>query len=694
MKIRFAIPFVTLGAVGALAVYARADEGMWTFHDFPSAKVKTKYGFSPDQAWLDHARMSSARIAGICSASFVSDQGLIMTNHHCAHDCVAGLSTKDHDFVKEGFYAKTQGDEKKCPDMEIQRLDEITDVSDKVTKATAGKTGAAYTAALREVSASIEKSCQTSDDRRCEVVDLYHGGQFMLYRYKKYTDVRVVMAPELAIAFFGGDPDNFEFPRYDLDMSFVRAYENGKPASTPEHFTWSAAGPKDGELSFISGDPGSTEREITSAERVFARDVQAPIIVALRSEWRGELTEFMRQGEEQKRVGTEWQFYNENSLKAWKGRQAALGDDAMMRKKADAEGALRKAAANKPEGGKVLDDAFGAIEKAHAAFKPLYRRFYVIEKWNKGELLRDALWLVRGGDERALPDGKRLDEYRESSLPDIEQKLKSTAPVYASRERLAIAFWLGKMREELGADDPTVKAVLGKESPEQVAARVVEGTKLLDEGEREKLWKGGKTAVAASKDPVIALVRAFDPAARRLRKQWDDDVEGVSKAASEKIAKARFAVEGRSSYPDATFTLRLSYGAVGGYSSSMHGTKVPAFTYFGGAYDRATGAAPFELPKSWLDAKKAVDPKVPLDFVTSNDIIGGNSGSPMFNQKLEIIGLVFDGNIESLAGDFWYDESSNRAVGVTSEAIIHALGKIYHADRLVEELRPTAKKKY
>jgi hypothetical protein len=302
--------------------------------------------------------------------------------------------------------------------------------------------------------------------------------------------------------------------------------------------------------------------------------------------------------------------------------------------------------------------------------------------------MSDAVNLVRAADERALPDGKRLDEYRDSALPDIEQKLASLAPIYPAREKLAVAFWLGKLREELGADDPTVKAVLGKETPDQVAARWVDGSKLGDPAERVKLWKGGKAAIASSKDPMIAAVKRFDAAARAVRKMNDDEVEGIEKAAGEKIAKAKFALEGRSSYPDATFTLRLSYGSVKSYTSSAHGTKVSPITFFGGVFDRATGASPFELPKTWLDAKKAIDPKAPLDFATTNDIIGGNSGSPMFNQKLEIVGLIFDGNIESLAGDFWFDEATNRAVGVSSEGIIHALAKIYHADRLVEELRP------
>jgi hypothetical protein len=688
MRLRLLGPGLVL--VVAFVTFARADEGMWTFHDFPSAKVKARYGFAPDQPWLDKARKASARIAGICSASFVSGTGLVMTNHHCAHQCIAALSTADHDYVKDGYWAKTQADEKPCPAMEIQRLDDITDVTDKVTAATAGKTGPAYTAALREISATLEKSCQTATDRRCEVVDLYHGGQFVLHGYKRFTDVRVVFAPELAMAFFGGDPDNFEFPRYDLDVSFVRVYENGQPAATPDHFGWAPAGPKDGALTFISGDPGSTEREITSAERLFDRDVVAPFVVAMRAEWRGTLAQFMRESDEQHRIGETDQFYNENSLKAWKGREAALGDAAQMKRHDDAEAALRAGIAGRADLAGQVGDAFDAIAKAHAAFAPFFHRYSLFEYWplRSEHLLLDAIYIVRGADERTLPDGKRLDEYRDAQLPDIEQKLGSTAPQYAALDKLAIAYWLGKLREELGADDPTVKALLGKDSPEQVAARVVDGSKLGDPAERMRLWKGGRAAVQASQDPALRLVRAFDGAARKLRKAWDDDVEGVSRAAHERIARARFALQGRTSYPDATFTLRLSYGAVAGYTSTANGAKVPPFTYFGGAYDRATGAAPFALPASWLAARNAIDARTPFDFVTTNDIIGGNSGSPMFDQQLQIVGVVFDGNIESLAGDFWYDETANRAVGVTSIALTTALSKIYHADRLVSELLP------
>ena len=354
------------------------------------------------------------------------------------------------------------------------------------------------------------------------LANLYHGGQFMLYRYKRYTDVRVVFAPELSIAFFGGDPDNFEFPRYDLDVSFLRVYENNQPAKTPEHFGWSPSGPVENQLTFTAGDPAQTEREITMAQRVFDRDVVAPLIVALRSEWRGQLSQFMRVSDEQRRTATEWQFYNENSLKAWKGRQAALGDDAMMKEHADAEAALRA----KPEMARV-GDAYDGIARALAAFKPFYHRYYLLERWHKGDMLDDAVELVRGAAERTLPDGKRLDEYRDSALPDVVQKLESVAPVYPARDKLALAYWLGKLREELGADDPLVKQLLGKGSPDEVAARLVDSSRLGDPNERARLWKGGKAAIGASKDPMIAFVKLFDAAARKIRKTYDDQVDGV-----------------------------------------------------------------------------------------------------------------------------------------------------------------------
>jgi Peptidase S46 len=683
-----ALALAVLAAVSATGPSAHADEGMWTFHDFPSAKVKARYGFSPDQAWLDKARMASARLAGICSASFVSADGLVMTNHHCAHDCVAGFSTADHDYVEHGFSAATQADEKKCPDAEIQRLDEITDVTAQVTAATRGKRGAAYTAALRAASSKIEKACQTGPGWLCQVVDLYHGGQFMLYKYKRYTDVRVVFAPEMAAAFFGGDPDNFEFPRYDLDVSFMRVYEGGKPAKTPDHFTFSPHGAKSGELTFVSGNPGSTDRERTVAQLQFERDVDMPLRIALRAEWRGQMTQFARESAENDRTITDWLFGIENALKAYKGRMAALGDEAQMKQKADAEAALRARIKADPKLAREVGDAYQAIAQAHDAFRPFYHRFYLLERIEKGDLLDDAIQLCRATAERRRPNGKRLDEYRDANLPQIEQKLASVAPIYPAREKLEIAFWLGKVREELGPDDPLVRKLLGKDTPEAVAARVVDGTKLGDPAERMRLWKGGARAIARSRDPIVLMARAIDVPARTIRRRWDDRVQGVVRAASEKIAKARFALDGRSSYPDATFTLRLSYGAVEGYTSTATGKKITPFTDFAGAFRRATGAPPFDLATSWLAARKQVNGRTHLDFVTTNDIIGGNSGSPVFDQKLQIVGLIFDGNIESLAGDFWYDEAVNRSVAVSSEALIEALSHIYHADRLVDELRP------
>lgn len=685
------LPLAALAAtLLCLPVLGHADEGMWTFHDFPSAKVKTRYGFSPDQAWLDKARMSSARTNN-CSASFVSADGLVMTNHHCAHECLSGLSSADHDYVKNGFWAAKQGDEQKCPDLHVERLDAITDITERVGKATAGKSGAAFTAALRDVSGTIEKECQTAADLRCQVVELFHGGQYVLHKYKRFTDVRVVFAPEIASAFFGGDPDNFEFPRYDLDVSFLRVYENGKPAATPDHFTWSAGSPKVDELTFVSGNPGTTLRELTAAQLQFERDVRLPVRLSWRSEWRGLMTQFMRESDESHRSTEDWLFNIENSLKAYKGWATALADESQMKKKLDDETALRAKIKADPKVSKDVGDAYEAIAKALDGFKPYYHRYALFERGarsiEKGDLLAFAIQLVRGGDERAIASGKRLDEYRDTALPEVEEALASPAPVYAGREKLALAFWLGKLREDLGADDPTVKALLGKDTPETVAARWVDGTKLGDPAERLRLWKGGKAAIAAAKDPMIVAARTLDPAARKVRKMWDDQVDGVVKAATEKIAKARFAIEGRASYPDATFTLRLSYGAVKGYTTSAHGTKVPPLTYFAGAFERATGAFPFELPRSWLDARSKIDGKVTLDVATTNDIIGGNSGSPVFNKDLQIVGLIFDGNIESLAGDFWYDESDNRAVAVTSEGLVQALSKIYKADRLVDELK-------
>ena len=676
-----------LAAVLALApLLARADEGMWTFDAFPSEKLERAYGLAPTPAWLDHLRLSSARLAFGCSGSFVSEQGLVMTNHHCAHGCVEQLSTSGKDLVKDGFLAASTKEEQKCPDLEVDQLTAVSNVTARVRGATKGLDGEAYQRALRGEMARIEKECQTSDALRCDVVSLYHGGLYHLYTYRRFQDVRLVFVPELAIAFFGGDPDNFMFPRYDLDVAFLRVYEAGKPARMKDWFRWSAGGAQEGELTFVTGHPGGTERALTVAQLKYQRDVYLPDRLMRLAELRGLVTGFQLLGEEQRRISTEYLFDVENSYKALRGRVEALQDERFFQSKVAAEEALKADLAKDPERAARVLPAFGAIEKAELRLREARKELTALEHGLDGELFSIARTLLRAAEERTQPNEVRLREYRESNLPVLSQKVLSDAPIHPGFEQLLLDHALSKMRETLGPDHPTVKKVLGKASPAEVAARAVGGTKLRDVALRRALWEGGNQAVDASGDAMIALARALDPDARAIRKTWEDQIDSVVKKNQELIAEARFATQGRTTYPDATFTLRLTYGQVKGWKEGTR--EIPPFTTIAGAFERHTGRDPFALPPSWIAAKDRLDLGTRMNFVTTNDIIGGNSGSPVVNRDAEIVGLVFDGNIHSLGGEYGFDESVNRAVAVHSDALVEALDKVYGARRIVEELRP------
>ena len=668
---------------------ARADEGMWTFNNFPSAKVGQAYGFSPDQKWLDHVQLSSIRLARGCSASLVSKDGLVMTNHHCAHSCIEQLSTSARDYVQTGFYAKEEKDEVKCPDMEANQLVQITDVTDRVKAALAGKDGKAFSDALKTVEADIAKECtgSTGDTVRCDVVDLYHGGIYNLYKYRRYQDLRLVFAPEFAIAFFGGDPDNFEFPRYDLDVSFVRIYDQGKPLdSSANYLPFAKEDAKDGDLTFVSGHPGNTDRLDTVAELEYARDVKLPSTVNYLAELRGVLEQFSEQGAEERRIADSRLFFTENSYKALKGEFEALSDAAFMKSKHDDEAVLKAKVEADPQMKADYGAAWDNIRTAIDHAKLIRDRYSMLETGRgfDSELFHDARALVRYAAESAKPDNQRLREYTDANFPALKQSLLSSAPIYPEFEKLTLRFSLMMVQRLLGPDDPAVKMIFGSKSPDDLATELVEKTTLKDPAVRKKLLEGGAAAIDASKDPMIVFARLVDSDARAVRKDFEDNVDAPQVKNSGLLAQARFKLYGTSVDPDATFTLRLSYGAVNGYDQASG--HVAPFTLMTGAFDRATGATPFKLPESWLAAKSRISPTQKFNFCTTNDIIGGNSGSPVINRNAEVVGLIFDGNIQSLGGDFGYDGSVNRAVAVNSGALREALAKIYHADRVVTEL--------
>jgi hypothetical protein len=658
---------------------AHADEGMWTFDAFPAAKMRADYGWAPDQAWLDHARSAALRLTGGCSASFVSSDGLILTNHHCVVDCLQNLSTAKSDLVATGYSAGTRDRERLCPGQQAEVVTAITDVTPQVKAAIGSLTGDAAVKARDAKIAEIEKAgCTDTAKTRCQVVKLYGGGEYKLYTYRKYSDVRIVWAPEFQAAFFGGDPDNFNFPRYALDVGFLRAYENGKPVSTPNHLQFNPRPPVDGEATFVIGNPGSTQRLYTMDQLAFAREVQVPITVAIYSELRGRLIAEMEQSPVKAREGQEQLFFIENSLKVYKGLNQSLNDPAFMKKLADAEADLRAKAAANP----AIGNPWAEVDRAVAA----YRNIYIPNRFMtpRDDLYTYALELVRAAEERTKPNGERLPGYTESALPLLEKEVLDPKPIHPWLDELELEWALSKAREYLGADDPDTKLLLGKESPEGLAARLVKGTKLADPAYRKALWNGGKAAIDASNDPMIVFARKIDARQRDLQKLYNEQYDAPVTAAQAKLSQARFAAYGNSVYPDATFTLRISYGKV--QSWMERGRQEPTRTTMAGAFERATGAQPFKLANAFVAHEKQIDKSTVYDFVTTNDIIGGNSGSPVLDRSGTVIGAAFDGNIYSIAGNYGYDPVLNRTVVVSMAAVQEALKHIYPAPALLAEL--------
>ena len=682
--------FAALFAISTLSAGVRADEGMWTFNNVPKAEIKKRYGFDVSDAWLKKVQTASVRFNNGGSGSFVSADGLVMTNHHIASDTLAKLSTAQKDLVKEGFYARTRAEEAKSPDLELNVLVSIEDVTSRVNGAVKeGMSATDANAARGAAINSISEESTKATGLRSDVVTLYQGGQYNLYRYKKYTDVRLVFAPEFTIAFFGGDPDNFTFPRYCLDLALFRVYENNQPVKVENYFKWAKAGSKDGELTFVSGHPGTTQRLNTVAHLEYLRDTGQPLLLKYLDRSRGTFNKYGALGEEQARRAQEDLFGVENSLKAITGQQQGLEDKALMARKAAAEEKMLKAIAADEKKKKEYGDAWDAISKARRA-QPAYERErrFLESGWGfNSKLFLTARTLVRLADEDAKANSERLPEYASAGRESLELNLYSPAPVYDDFETIKLADSLAFMRDELGANNPMVQKALAGKTPEARAAELVGGTKLKDVEYRKQLAAGGAKAIADSIDPMIVLARSVDAESRAVRKRYEGEVTGVERGAYAKIARAIFDTEGTKVYPDATFTLRLSYGAVKGYQED--GKQITPYTNFAGLYERAAKHGdkfPYQLPQSWVKAKPALNLQTPFNFVTTNDIIGGNSGSPIINRNAEIVGLVFDGNIQSLVGSFSYDESVNRTVAVDSRGMLEALRKVYGANEVADEL--------
>jgi hypothetical protein len=678
----FAVFIVLLAASAAI----RAEEGMWTFDNFPIERANKALGTHIDQAFLDRVRLSSVRFGG-CSAGIVSAEGLVMTNNHCVATCVANLSTVTTDYAETGFTPRRREDEVKCPGAVAEVLLSITDVTPRMHAAGRALSGQAFTAARDAEAGRIEsEGCGRDATRRCVLVSLYRGGQFKLYVYRLYSDIRLAFAPENRAATFGGDPDNFNFPRFAVDAAFIRLYDDGRPAATPNHFHWNGSRPTEGQAAFVSGSPGATQRLLTQDQLMTVRDVVLPMDQLITSEMRGRLLQFSAQGSQQAFIARDSIDSLENTYKRGLGRMRALVDPVFMERRAGEEAEFRRrVAADEAVAGRIGDPWADLI-----AVQPIQRQLYPAYSLLEGRagggsmLFGWAMALVRGAQERAKPSDQRLPEFADSRLAGVETRLFAERPVYAPLDQLQVEWWLSKTREWLKADDSRVRTLLGTESPEQLAARLIMKTTLADPAVRRTLWQGGLAAVQASTDPLIRYALLIQEPTRAVRHAWEETVQAPTDRASERLADARFAVYGDSVYPDATGTLRLSYGRIEG--STAPGERFTPFTTFAGLWDRATGAPPFDVAPKLLAAKSRIDPATVLDMTVSSDTIGGSSGSPVINADGEMIGANFDSTVLTQRSAYGYDRDVNRSIIVTSAAVTAVLRDVYGMQRLVEEL--------
>ncbi len=672
-----------------VTVLLHADEGMWVYNNLPVEKIKSKYGFEATKEWADHVMRGSIRFNSGGSGSFVSSDGLVITNHHVAADMLQKISTAEHDYLKYGFYAKAQGDEIPAKDLELNQLDSIEDVTEAVNAAVTPEMTAEQAAAARKGAiAGIEKESFEKTGLRSDVIALYQGGQYQLYRFKKYTDVRLVFAPEASIAFFGGDADNFEFPRYDLDIAIFRAYENGQPVKPVAFFPFSQKGVSEGELIFVSGNPGKTSRLFTAATLKFVRDVSLPYMKKLLNRREISFEQYSLKGVEHARQAKADQFGVRNSRKVYDGRIRGLQDMTIIRAKQNAEAKLR----GQVDGNPALVAYAGAwdqIEETLPRYKKLflpYRLFETADGFNS-RIFSIARILARMAVEDKKPNAERLDEFRDTNRASLLLSLFSTAETYSEFEKWKLADSLEYLVSTFGEDKALVRRILQGKDPKTRAAELIEQSGLADVDVRKYYAKGGLKAITESYDPMIELAQVIDSTARKYRKEYETKVVEPQRQAYSQIAKVIFALQGTNTYPDATFSLRLSYGEVKGYTDA--GKKIPSMTKMGDTFAHSKthqGVEGYDLPDSWLKHQAELDPETPFNFVSTADIIGGNSGSPVVNKDKEFVGIIFDGNIQSLTADYQYDDSVSRAVSVNSNAILEALRKIYGAGAVADEL--------
>jgi hypothetical protein len=657
---------------------------MWTLEAPPLEYWATRYGFEPDQAWLDHVRLSAVRLPG-CSASFVSADGLVLTNHHCVRGCISAVSPADTNYLHTGFVAGTRAEEKVCPNTYVDQLVSAEDVTERVRAAVTASSVSEQVDQRSAATARIRSECEAATGHRCQVVGLYNGGRYSLYTYRRYSDLRLVMAPELDAAYFGGDPDNFTYPRYNLDVSFLRAYEDGAPARPSNHLSWSAAGAAEDELVFVVGNPGSTGRLLTLAQMEYLRDVDYPASLNALESRLDVLREYSARSPEIARRYENAIFGAANSQKATRGYLAGLLDPDIMARKARFESDFRARVGADPvlaaRYGAAWDEIAGAqLERATFA---LPARYYAL---NGSALLSTAMELVRAANQAEVAEADRLPGWAGDRIERTLQTLVRDRSVDLELERLQLTRWLADARRDLGDDDPLVRALLAGRSPAAAAAALLAETVLTETAARRALMEGGRAAIAASQDPFVVAVRGLEPTSAGFVRRAAD-LDAVVSTRVERLGEAIYAAYGEALPPDATFTLRISDGVVKGFP--MNGTIAPYKTTLYGLFARSADfdhEAPFTLPRSWREAESRVGMSTPINFVATADIIGGNSGSPVINRRGEVVGVVFDGNIEMLPNRFIFTDEVSRSVNVHSAGIIEALRQVYRAGHIADEL--------
>lgn len=668
---------LTVTALILFAEPALAAEGFWPFSALPIEKMNAELGVVPSGALLRKVEQATLQLGRFCTASLAGPNGLLLTNYHCISSCLQDISKDKEDLVAEGFTSNGSAEERQCPGLFAERPLSDMDVTERFNSALKGLSGKDYADRLkREMSAVIAECLAGEETKTCRVVRYFNDAVFRLQSFKVYRDVRMVFAPEFQSALFGGDPDNFDFPRFGFDMALLRLYEDGLPAPAEGWLSWRNDAPRDGEALIIAGYPGFTFRHFTVSQIRSMRDGYLPWFMTNLSELRGRLIQFSDQRAGSKPLPSSLIYEVENSLKKARGQFEALADADNMAIKENNEIELRNTISVNPELSKAVGSAFEEIAAGEVVYRQIYWQESLRYDLTPSVLWRNARELVAAIRQMAKPADQRDSYYIDENLPTIEQSLFTEIIIDAEVERLALAFGLSKLREYLGTDHSLVRNILGKESPESLARRVVNQTKLGDSNERKKIFRSGLTGLESSEDPLLRIAALVDDAYKALDKRYMDEVDAPQVLAHQRIAVARNFGSRAGQYPDADSSLRLSYGRISGWTD-RDGSSVDSCTLVKDLAQRATDHPPYQLPRSWRQSMAKLDMEQPFNCATTHDMIGGNSGSPVIDGNGEIVGLVFDGNFPSLGGTYVYEANRNRAIMLSGRLIQDALRVVY-----------------